>query len=140
MLPRVYLAKMATSAHDITSAGDSYSSSSTYKFWMEFLHVSDMTHKNMVGFFKIRLCLLFIQNGKFTFEKLHLSIQGWSPTFDIGDLPFKAIAVIQHRVHFFRDKWLLVSRAGQFCSRFTTFIRDGVLFVQDKWPLVQERG
>ena len=74
--------------------------------------------------FKIWLCLLFIQDGQFTFKKMQPSIQGSSPTFDIGDLPFETVAVIWDRVLFVREKWLLVSRPGYlfeiyvFCSRY----------------------
>lgn len=41
-------------------------------------------------------CLLFIciQDGQFTFEKIQLSIQSSSPTFNISDLSFESVAGI----------------------------------------------
>ena len=61
--------------------------------------------------FQNSTCLLFIQDGQFTFEKMKLSIQGPSPTFDIGDLLFEMVAAIQDQVLFVR--WLLL-RQGLF--------------------------
>ena len=75
-------------------------------------------------------CLLFIciQDGQFTFEKIQLSIQSSSPTFNISDLSFESVAGIWDRALFIRDiKWstsCMCWECGAILSRSTTIFRD----------------
>ena len=68
---------------------------------------------------------------------MQLSVQGYSPTFNIGNLPFEMVAAIQDRLLFVQDGWLLLSRRALFVWDIWLFfeirpaIRDGVLFVRD---------
>ena len=68
-------------------------------------------------------------------EKMQLSIQGSSPTFDIGDLPFETVAAIQDRVLFVQDGDFFFRNGDAIFDEIRPAIRDGVLFVQDNFAI-----